>query len=109
MSCICTNSECSCGNQAHAPVKTCRCGRIKDYTEPVGINDTVHEGYDVVDGFCGPLVAHTIRDLEKHLRSAHDALKLTRKAIDRGFGVTTEWAYAYEAIDKVLKDLENYQ
>lgn len=50
-------------------VPPCRCGRIKHCTEPVGINDTIHEPYAMDEGFCGPRLNHEIRDA--HIINGH--------------------------------------
>ena len=46
---------------------SCRCGKVTDYDEPVIFNDIVHEGMEIKEGFCGPTINHTARDLRAQL------------------------------------------
>ena len=41
----------------------CCCGRIEDFTEPVIMNDRMHERLGDPGAFCGPVYKHDIRDL----------------------------------------------
>lgn len=41
----------------------CCCGRVKDWTEPIIIDDIQHERLNDPRAFCGPWRHHAIRDL----------------------------------------------
>jgi hypothetical protein len=52
---------------AEAELVRCCCGRIRDCTEPLIINDTLHERLGDEGAFCGPVDHHIIRDQEKEI------------------------------------------
>ena len=60
----------------------CCCGK-KDISEPIIINDYVHEPFGVEGNFCGPLDKHDIRDLTNKVE------ELSR--------ITTQYLDFYEA------------
>lgn len=46
----------------------CCCGRFAHLSEPVGINDTVHEPSGPERNFCGYFKDHTIRNLLERIK-----------------------------------------
>lgn len=60
---------------------TCRCGKIDDYDDPIIINSTMHEGFDVLDGFCGPIMSHTIRNQDQLIIRLEKRIVAARKLI----------------------------
>jgi hypothetical protein len=50
-----------------ADEERCCCGRIREFTETIRINNTVHERLGDEGSFCGPVDRHIIRDQDKEI------------------------------------------